>query len=234
MRSLLIGLGVPPVAAGNLAADLVSRYAEPHRRYHNGEHITEVMAEADRLLSAVRSSPDDASAVRLAVWFHDAIYDPTAMSGANEEASAELATDSLLSLGVARTLVSEVARLVRRTADHVVQPTDVAGSVLVDADLSILASGADRYDRYVRGVRAEYGHVGDDAWRAGRGEVLRRFLDAPSLYRIGPDRAQRERAARANMARESAGLRVSGSGPGGGPAGNATRRPGAVEQVPGD
>ncbi len=234
MQSLLIGVGVPPAAAGNLAADLLSRYAEPHRRYHDGEHIIEVMAEADRLLSGVRSAPDDASAVRLAVWFHDAIYDPTAVRGANEDASAELASDRLLSLGVARTLVSEVARLVRRTADHVVEPTDVAGSVLVDADLSILASGRDRYDRYVRDVREEYGHVGDDAWRAGRGDVLRRFLDVPSLYRIGPDRAQRDRAARANMERELAGLRAPGSGPGGGPAGSAARRPGAVERVPGD
>ncbi len=215
MRSLLIDAGVQPEDADRLFADLVSRYAEPHRRYHTGAHIEEVMTEADRLLRVVSCTAGETSAVRLAVWFHDAIYDPTLGGGVNEEASAELASATLSSVGVARPIMSEVARLVRLTADHEVDPTDVAGSVLVDADLSILAADADRYDRYVGDVRAEYAHIGDDAWSSGRSTVLRRFLDAVPLYRTGPDRELRERAARANLQRELdrlTGLRLAGDG----------------------
>lgn len=234
MRSLLLDLGVPPMTADELSSYLESCYAEPHRRYHTVEHITEVMAEVDRLLTARSGAADEASAVRLAVCFHDAVHDPRAAGRANEEASAKLATVRLLAAGVTPTIVSEVARLVRLTADHAVDPTDLVGSVLVDADLSILASDADRYDRYVSDVRAEYGHVDDEAWRAGRGAVLRRFLDADPLYRSGPDRARREREARVNLERELAALMAPGSAHGAGePAGDAVPRPGAGEQVPG-
>ena len=233
MRSLLVGLGVPAAAAGELTDDLVARYAEPHRRYHTGEHLTEVMGEVYRLLFLVRCSANEASAVRLAVWFHDAVYDPTVASGGNEDASANLATAGLSSAGVPRSLVSEVARLVRLTADHAVDPTDVAGSVLVDADLSVLASIPDRYDRYVRDVRAEYGHVDDDAWCAGRAVVLRRFIDASPLYRIGPDRAVRERGARTNMERELAAFMVRAAGQRCGESvGDADRPPGAGGRAP--
>lgn len=230
---MLVGLGVPAAAAGGLSDDLVARYAEPHRRYHSGEHITEVMAEVDRLMSLVGCSPNEASAVRLAVWFHDAVYDPTVGSGGNEDASAALATAGLSSAGLPRVLVSEVARLVRLTADHAVDPTDVAGSVLVDADLSVLASSPERYDRYVRDVREEYGHVGDDAWCAGRGAVLRRFIDASPLYRIGPDRAVRERTAKANMQRELAEFKARAAGERHGESvGDAARPPGVGGRAP--
>ncbi len=234
MRSLLIDLGVPSVSAGNLFADITARYAEPHRRYHTSQHIVEVTAEVDRLLGVVRCSADAASAVRLAVWFHDAIYDPTVRGGVNEDASAGLATMSLLSVGVAQRIVTEVARLVRLTADHQVAPTDVAGSVLVDADLSILAADGDRYDRYVRDVRAEYRHVSDETWGAGRGSVLHHLLGAAPLYRVGPDRTQREQAARANMQRELAQLKAPVSDQRRGATVDAAAPPpGVVGQAPG-
>ena len=199
MRSLLVRLGVQPPTAEDLAADLRARYAEPHRRYHTGEHIAEVLADVDWRLSAVTLAPETVGAVQLAVWYHDAIYDPTAGQGVNEDASAELAIASLQAAGAASPIVSEVARLVRLTADHEVDAIDLPGAVLVDADLSILASDPDRYDRYARDVRAEYEFVDDEAWRTGRAAVLRRFLDAASLYRVGPERAAREQAAKANL-----------------------------------
>lgn len=209
VRSLLIRSGVPSTTADDVSADVASRYAEPHRRYHTGEHITEVLAEVDRLLHQVTLTGDEATAVRLAAWFHDAIYDPKVGRGGNEDASAELAIASLASAGMARSLVADVARLVRLTAAHEVDARDRPGAVLVDADLSILASAAERYDRYVSDVRAEYVHVAEDAWRAGRASVLRKFLDAPVIYRIGPDRERREHAARTNLARELAALTAS-------------------------
>lgn len=215
MRSLLIGLGVEPVAADSVAADVASRYAEPHRRYHTGEHITEVLAEVDRLVDCVTLGADGATAVRLAAWFHDVIYDPGIGAGRSEDASAELAIRSLSAAGVGRPLVAEVARLVRLTAEHDVDASDCPGALLVDADLSILAAGAERYDRYVRDVRAEYGDMDEAAWRTGRASVLRSFLDAEAIYRVGPDRTHREQVARANLERELTSLTAAGSPPGG-------------------
>ncbi|HEU5151686.1 MAG TPA: hypothetical protein VFU19_14385 [Iamia sp.] len=186
-------------------AALRARYAEPHRRYHGGEHLDEVLAEVARLLPHEPAAW--AEAVELAAWYHDAVYDVGADAGASEEASARLAVAEI-GPGPA---ADEVARLVRLTAGHVVAPADRSGAVLVDADLWILSAPAARYDRYVAAVRAEYAHVPDDGWRTGRGQVLDRFLAAASdgsLYTAGPaaDRAGRRARAVANLRRERAAL----------------------------
>jgi predicted metal-dependent HD superfamily phosphohydrolase len=190
--------------------ELRRRYAEAHRRYHTGEHVTEVLAEAGRLLPHEPTA--DREAVELAAWYHDAIYDVRAGGGASEDASARLAVAELRAAGRPDALGHEVARLIRLTAGHTVDPADRSGAVLVDADLWILAAPADRYDRYVADVRAEYGHVDDATWRTGRGQVLDRFLaaaEAGELYAAGDaeDRAARRDRARENLTRERSALR---------------------------
>lgn len=189
--------------------DLRARHAEPHRRYHTGEHVSEVLAEVARLLPLEPSA--DAEAVVLAARFHDAIYDVRAGGGASEDASARLAAVDVRAAGGSAALADEVARLVRLTAGHTVDPDDRSGAVLVDADLWILSAPADRYDRYAAAVRAEYAHVPDDVWSTGRGQVLDRFLvaaDTGDLYTAGPpaDRATRRARAVANLTRERASL----------------------------
>ncbi|MGH3379956.1 MAG: HD domain-containing protein, partial [Actinoallomurus sp.] len=62
-----------------IGADLLRRYAEPHRRYHTTTHLAEVLDHVGELAGEAA----DADAVRLAAWFHDAVYDPA--RGDNEE-----------------------------------------------------------------------------------------------------------------------------------------------------
>ena len=188
----------------------MARHGEVHRRYHSLEHVHEVLAEVDRLLPFEPEA--DPVAVHLAVWFHDAIYDPTAWPGESEAASADLAVDRLPALARADRdrLATEVHRLVRLTVGHRVEGGDRSGSVLVDADLWVLSSSPERYDRYVADVRAEYAHVPTDAWITGRDTILTRFLAGMGgLYTAGPDgdRAARRARATANLRRELASLR---------------------------
>ena len=63
-----------------LGDDLLARYAEQHRHYHDQQHLAEVLQTIDELAEYA----DDADTVRLAAWFHDAIYDPQAGPGENE------------------------------------------------------------------------------------------------------------------------------------------------------
>src|SRR5438046_554178 len=79
----------------------------------------------------------------------------------NEERSALLAEAALRRLGVDAT---EVARLVRLTASHDASAGDRNGALLADADLAILASSPDGYDRYARAIRREYAHVPEDRY----------------------------------------------------------------------
>lgn len=141
----------------------------------------------------------DPDVVRLAAWYHDAVYDPRRAD--NEERSAHVAESELAAAGLAVGSIARVARLVRLTTGHDAPAGDSDGEVLCDADLAILAAPAGDYDCYVAAVREEYGHVDEPAWRAGRGEVLTGLLDRPRLFRTTAGRAWQQ-AARDNLRRE--------------------------------
>ncbi|GAA2314561.1 hypothetical protein GCM10010149_77590 [Nonomuraea roseoviolacea subsp. roseoviolacea] len=197
----LVGGSPAALATG---AELVARWSEPHRRYHTLDHLAAVLAAADELAGAAA----DPAAVRLAAWFHDAVYD--GRPGWDEERSAQLAEARLPRCGVPPARVAEVARLVRLTAAHDrVAPGDANGEVLSDADLAVLGSPRrEDYDSYAARIRQEYAHVPDEPFRAGRAAVLERLLAAPRLYRTRAAYELWEERARANLRAELAALRA--------------------------
>ena len=71
---------------------LLQAYAEPQRHYHTAQHIAECLA----LYSQIQHLLDDAPSLALALWFHDAVYDPQAPD--NEERSAALMMQSCTGL----------------------------------------------------------------------------------------------------------------------------------------
>lgn len=178
------------------ADNLLARWGEPQRRYHSTSHLLAVLDHVDTLAEHAQ----DPEAVRLAAWFHDAVYHPERSE--NEERSAALAVRALTEAGVPAERTEEVARLVRLTITHDPAPGDTNGEVLCDADLAILAAGPEAYEAYSRAVREEYGFVPDDAFRAGRAAVLRQLLDLQRLFRTPHGAAVWEEKARANLTAE--------------------------------
>jgi predicted metal-dependent HD superfamily phosphohydrolase len=189
-------------ARSAIGDDLLSRWTEPHRHYHTVDHLQAVLAVVDD--NATRSA--DPTAVRLAAWFHDAVYDPFRVD--NEEASALLAEACLPDLTVPAAQVAEVARLIRLTASHDPMPGDRNGGLLVDADLSILAATAQTYRAYTVAIRREYAHLDDAQFAAGRAGVLNNLLSLPRLFHTPALRERYEDAARFNLNAELANLRV--------------------------
>ncbi|OLT53462.1 DUF4031 domain-containing protein [Cellulosimicrobium sp. CUA-896] len=200
--------------ARDVGVDLVERWHEPHRVYHGPEHLVHALDSLALLEGRPAGAPDiandagasarhghatAASVTQLAIWFHDAVHDGEAR--VDEERSAALVGEAL-GPHLDATVVEEVARLVLMTADHSPAPDDVAGGLVSDADLAILAAAPDRYARYVRQVRAEYAHVPDDAFRAGRAAVLRSLLGAGPLYRTAYAAEHWEDRARSHLSAE--------------------------------
>ena len=183
----------PDTAA--VGAALLARWSEPHRRYHDVAHLRGVLDAIDELAGFA----DDLDAVRLAAWYHDAVY---AGAPDDEENSALLAESDLSALGLPAGMVAEVARLVRLTVEHDPAPADRDGQVLSDADLAVLALSPEEYRSNTAKVRAEYGHVSDDDFRAGRARVIESLLAAPALYRTPDARRLWEDAARRNLTSE--------------------------------
>jgi predicted metal-dependent HD superfamily phosphohydrolase len=182
------------------AARLLTAWAEPQRRYHTTAHLAAVLDHVD----ALAAHAEDPEAVRLAAWFHDAVYRPDRSE--NEERSAALAERALPELGLPAARTAEVARLVRLTVTHDPAPGDTNGEVLCDADLAVLAGDPDSYAAYVAAVREEYSFVPEDAFREGRAAVLRQLLDLPRLFRTPYGTAHWEPVARRNLAAELATL----------------------------
>ncbi|MFF0748186.1 hypothetical protein [Streptomyces sp. NPDC004267] len=179
--------------------NLLSRWNEPQRRYHTAEHLRAVLDRIDELADQ-GGEGGELELVRLAAWFHDAVYRPDRSE--NEERSAALAEKALTEAALTPHEVTEVARLVRLTTTHDPDPGDLNGETLCDADLAILASDPDTYRGYTSAVRDEYSFVPDDAFREGRAAVLRQLLALPRLFRTPYGAAVWEERARANMERE--------------------------------
>ncbi|MGK0720737.1 DUF4031 domain-containing protein [Leucobacter sp. W1478] len=190
-----------------LGADLLARWNEPHRVYHDERHLEDVLLALDHLSSrGERISP----ATLLAAWFHDAVYEGA--SGSDEQDSAQLAAATLQELGLAPGQVQHVGELIIATTPalpHTHTPAPLAH--LLDADLSIFASPASRYTEYSLAVRSEYAHVAEPEFRAGRSRILTTYLDQPSIYRTDTARVLWEERARGNLVREVEALRGVGS-----------------------
>jgi len=147
------------------------------------------------------------SVARLAAWFHDAIYDPTAESGSNEADSAALARDTLPLLGVGRDDVDTIDRLVRLTVSHDADAAERLDAAFRDADLWILSAPLGRFDSYCDQVREEYAHVPDTAYRHGRSAILGPLLHRDTIYRTSRALHGWETPARINLGRELTRLR---------------------------
>lgn len=126
---------------------------------------------------------------------HDLIYDTRRQD--NEAASAERACQWLeqADLGQWAPALREMILATR----HQQPPEDADAALVVDIDLSILASDAAVYAGYEAAVRAEYAWVPEPLFRAGRAKLLRQLLDAPTLYHHAPLAALWEAPARRNL-----------------------------------
>jgi predicted metal-dependent HD superfamily phosphohydrolase len=180
----------PPTA---LFDDLERRYREAHRHYHTLQHLEECFTALD----ALRPDGADASAIELALWFHDAIYDVHRHD--NEERSAAWAASSLAQAGVPPAMVDKVTSLILATRHHAAS-ADPDACVLVDADLAILGAPPARFREYERQIRAEYVHVPEQVFAQKRRQILEDFLRRPVLFVSPAFNAQLERQARRNLA----------------------------------
>ncbi len=190
-RRLTASVGAPPEAIDGL----LRRHREPQRHYHTAQHVQAVLSHLDVL------DPSDDPALRLAGFYHDAVYDSPLAPGSesNEERSAQLAQRELA--GCEAELVTRVVDLIRATDGHRLVPVKGAGEFL-DADLSILGAEPRIYDRYAEQIRKEYAHVTDADYRTGRGLVLRRFLEPDSLFFTPVAQSLWEADARRNLTAE--------------------------------
>lgn len=182
---------------------LLARWMDPRRRFHDMRHLCDVLNRVDELAEETH----DPSLVRLAAWYHGAIFDAASKAayaergGENETASAVLAHEQLAALGVPERHAHRVAQLVTALLRHAPDPADFDCAVLCDADLGMLAQEPQRYKAYLEDVRAEYAHIPAPDYVRARIAILSKLLSRESLF-SSPLGAAWEDAARQNVTAE--------------------------------
>ena len=154
-------------------AKLLTAYSEPQRAYHTLQHLDECLRTFDGAkASGLIAKPDF---VEVALWFHDAVYDPKGSE--NEALSARMAVEALGDGEMGR----EAARLIMLTKSH--EPGVGADDAwIIDIDLAIFAQSPERVREYERQIRQEYGWVDETVYREKRAEILAAFLKRERIY----------------------------------------------------
>jgi predicted metal-dependent HD superfamily phosphohydrolase len=178
--------------------EIKQKYSEPHRHYHNFEHIKNMFQVAEKH-KVIVDEP-----LRHLIYMHDIVYDPTRKD--NEELSGTVACEFYTKVCNDYNETSpfeDVSHdeepfhyypfIINMTKDHVV---DFKGCItqgtlwdwlwvaknLIDLDLAILSEAPEVYRDYVNNVRKEYWHLTDEQFLKGRIDWLCSMLGRDNIY----------------------------------------------------
>ena len=172
---------------------LIAAYSEKQRAYHTLQHLYECLV----FLDLIRADLNDAYAVALALWFHDALYDPQAKD--NELKSAEL-FEQYLSQDLSIDIVQKIKRWILATQMH--KATDELDlQFLLDIDLAILAASPERFAEYEQQIQQEYAWIDPDIYLIKRKQVLAHFYQTEPLYQTEYFQQNLEQRAKQNLNR---------------------------------
>lgn len=163
-----------PTSAERAYAGLIELYGEPHRHYHTLNHIRHCLAEFDRA-AALMDHPD---AVEMALWFHDAIYQPGAHD--NEWRSAELFRQ--WANGRATPAFQQRVHDLVMATTHREPPRDHDARFVVDIDLSSFGLPWEKCEQDGRRIRAEFADLHDDEYYPGHLQFLRILQGRPTFF----------------------------------------------------
>ncbi|WP_043969764.1 MULTISPECIES: HD domain-containing protein [Acinetobacter] len=170
---------------------LIAAYSEKQRAYHTLQHLYECLV----LVDSIRADLNDAHAVVLALWFHDAVYDPQAKD--NELKSAEL-FEQYLAQDLPNDIVEKIKRWIVATQKHA-STDELDLQFLLDIDLAILAAAPDRFAEYEQQIQQEYAWVDPDVYSIKRKEVLAHFYQTEPLYQTESFQQRFEQRAKGNL-----------------------------------
>lgn len=170
---------------------LIAAYNEKQRAYHTLQHLYECLV----LVDSIRADLNDANAVELALWFHDAVYDPQAKD--NELKSAEL-FEKYMAQDLSVDIVQKIKRWIVATQKHA-STDELDLQFLLDIDLAILAASPERFAEYEQQIQQEYAWVDSDVYSIKRKEVLAHFYQTESLYQTEYFQQNFEQRAKENL-----------------------------------
>ncbi len=177
-------------------SQLVTLYGEPHRHYHNLEHIAHCFSEFEAVKEHFRNQLQ----VMFAIWYHDAVYRTRSLR--NEEDSTDLANQVMEKARLADAFKGAVLRMILASKHDKRHPVGWDGDLFLDIDLSILGSNTPQYDTYRSKLFQEYSWVDPQKYKVGRKDFLEKMLAKKRIFHTSIFEEKYEEQAQSNLRRE--------------------------------
>lgn len=161
-----------------------------------------------RCLASNEDSIKDTTAIQLAIFFHDWVYDPKAHD--NEVRSVRVFQTFANEFHVEETLYNCVCHYIEATITHSIATLyedDQSLKLFLDFDLEVLARDPPDYALYAAQIRQEYGYFSNVDYALGRVGVLEKFLGRERLFFSDGFSTTFEERARDNLRMEIAELK---------------------------
>ena len=182
---------------------LISQHNQVGRHYHTSVHLKEMLDYLNILEEGAAISDQQHKAIlRLAVFFHDAVYDP--QSSTNEKDSANLFEQFTREVGrkiLGASTVDTVITCILATQRHKVIPGEVTmlQEFFLDIDMAVLGKKMHAYRSYAALIRKEYHFVPHAIYCEKRAEILESFLNGKQIYLTTVMSCALEKNARQNL-----------------------------------
>ncbi|GGJ33767.1 HD domain-containing protein [Neoroseomonas lacus] len=178
-------------------ADLRRRYAEPHRKLHTWERVTELLRFAEDVVNGIAERP----AFILAILFHKAVFEPRAIDSAAR--SVDLMRVSIGKTVPAR-MLDRAEALIRSIDEREIPETDDPSlrgdaALLLDFDNALLGSDARRFAEYEMALREEAAHLPAERYGMARSTALQMLLWKDRIFLTDRFYLEREKRARRNI-----------------------------------
>ncbi len=177
-RKLLKNYHIEQQIGAPFFQEILSAYSEPHRHYHNLNHLNHMFQELESY--ETDSSEVVTNEMLWAVWYHDIIYKPGAIT--NEKKSAIKAKESMRSFNIQQSSIDKVIELIMATEHHQTDSDDINTQIFLDADMAILGSDETSYSKYCKVVRKEHSGIPDFLFNRGRKKFLSSTLKQESIF----------------------------------------------------
>jgi predicted metal-dependent HD superfamily phosphohydrolase len=169
-----------------------SRYAEPHRRYHDKRHLAFCLEQFDLAVDQA-AEPD---CVEMALWFHDIINEPGQLD--NEARSADLFQERARG-AMSEDFISAVTELILVTT-HSDPPEDPDQRLICDIDLASFGCHWDRYLHDTNSIKAEFLGSAEE-YSQKKQKFLEAMLNRPRIFLTDFFKERYEGQARGNICR---------------------------------
>lgn len=146
--------------------------------------------------SKIEHLADNANEIKIAIWFHDIIYDSTKSD--NEERSAELAYRLMIESKIDERVAKKVKKLILATKHNGGEKT-TDEKIITDLDLAVLGLDKKTFDEYSELLHKESGFKSEKEYWKSRKKVLERFLNQKKLFKLDYFKKRYEKQAEKNL-----------------------------------